>query len=104
MTTTSINTSSSSNSGAISSAGIGSGLDVTSILAGLMKGGEAPLWSLQTKAPSIQTTISAFGAVQSAVSTFRDAVRTLALPSTWQATTGTSADSTPATIVTTPSA
>ncbi len=102
--TTSINTSSSSNSGAISSAGIGSGLDVTSIIAGLMKVESQPLTDLQTAATSIKTTISAFGAVQSAVSTFRDAVRTMALPSTWQATTGTSADSTAASIATTSSA
>jgi flagellar hook-associated protein 2 len=85
-------TTSISATGSISSAGIGSGLDVNSIIAGLMRVEQAPLIQLQTQETSIQSTISAFGAVQSAMSTFRDAVGALALPSTWNATASTSAD------------
>lgn len=81
-----------SSTGSVSSIGIGSGLDVASIITGLMKVERAPLTLLQAKATSIQSTISAFGAVNSAMSTFRDAAATLALPSTWNATTGTSAN------------
>jgi len=89
--TTSIST---TGSGSISAAGIGSGLDVNSIISGLMKVEQAPLTDLQTKATSIQTTISAFGEVKSALATFRDAAAALALPSTWNATSGSSSDST----------
>jgi len=85
-------TTSISTTGSVSSAGIGSGLDVNSIIDGLMKVEQAPLDQLQTKASSIQSTISAYGAIQSAMSTFRDSVAAIALPSTWNATTGTSAD------------
>ena len=85
-------TTSISTTGSVSSAGIGSGLDVNSIVDGLMKVEQQPLDQLQTKASSIKSTISAYGAIQSAMSTFRDAVAAIALPSTWNATTGTSAD------------
>jgi flagellar hook-associated protein 2 len=85
-------TTSISSTGSISSAGIGSGLDVSAIIAGLMKVEKLPLTDLEDKAESIQTSISAFGAVKSAMSSFRDAAAALALPSTWNATTGTSAD------------
>jgi flagellar hook-associated protein 2 len=87
-----------SSTGSISSAGIGSGLDVASIIAGLMKVEKLPLNSLEDKATSIQTTISAFGAVQSAMDTFRDAASALALPSTWNATLGNSSDSSAVTV------
>jgi flagellar hook-associated protein 2 len=81
-----------SSTGSVSSIGIGSGLDVTSIISGLMKVEQAPLTDLQNKATSIQSTISAFGTVTSDMSTFRDAAAALALPSTWNATTSTSAN------------
>lgn len=93
-------TTSISTTGSVSSAGIGSGLDVNSIITGLMKVEQAPLTQLQNKATSIQTTISAFGSIKSALSTFRDAVASLALPSTWNATTGTSSDTTAVTVST----
>ncbi|HWH82030.1 MAG TPA: flagellar filament capping protein FliD [Burkholderiaceae bacterium] len=91
-------TTSISTTGSISSAGIGSGLDVNSIIAGLMKVEQAPLTKLQSQATTIQTTISAFGAVQSAMAAFRDASSALALPSTWNATSATSADPTAVTV------
>ena len=93
-------TTSISTSGSVSSAGIGSGLDVNSIITGLMKVEELPLTSLQNQATSIKTTISAFGAIKAAMSTFRDASATLALPSTWNATTGTSSDSSSVSVTT----
>jgi flagellar hook-associated protein 2 len=86
--------------GSISSPGIGSGLDVNSIIAGLMKVEQAPLTQLKSQATSIQTTISAFGTVQSTMSSFRDAAAALALPSTWNATTGSSSDSSAVSVAT----
>ena len=76
----------------ISSAGIGSGLDVESIITKLMSIEKAPVVQLQTQASAIQTKISAFGSLQSAVSTFRDAAQGLTKSDTWGATTATSAD------------
>ena len=87
--TTSVNS-----TGSVSSAGIGSGLDVNSIISKLMEVENKPLTHLQTTASSIQTTISAYGAVKSAVAGFRDAALALTRPSTWSATTGASADPT----------
>src|ERR1700709_359538 len=78
--------------GTISSTGIGSGLDVNSIISKTMAVEDAPLTDLQNAATKIQTTISAFGAVQSALSSFRDASRALTAPSTWSAVPATSAD------------
>lgn len=83
-----------SSSGAISSVGIGSGLDVTSIISGLMKVEKVPLVNLESRAKGIQTTISSLGEVQSSLSAFRDAAAALALPSTWNATTGSSSNPT----------
>jgi len=91
-----------STTGSVSSAGIGSGLDVTGIISKLMTVESAPLTALQTKATGIQTKISAFAAVKSAISGFRDAARTLTNPSTWSATLGTSGD--PSTVTVVPSA
>jgi flagellar hook-associated protein 2 len=87
-------TTSISGTGAISSAGIGSGLDVNGIISKLMSVEQAPLTQLQTKAATIQTNISAYGAIKSAVSAFRDAASTLAQPTAWSATAGTSSDPT----------
>jgi len=81
-----------STTGSVSSAGVGSGLDVESIVTKLMEVEKAPLTALQTKATGIQTKVSAFAALKSAISTFRDAARALTTPSTWAATTGTSGD------------
>ncbi len=97
-------TTSISSSGSISSTGIGSGLDVSVIIDGLMKVEKLPLKDLTKAATTIQSTISAFGAVQSALATFRDAAASLALPSTFNATNGTSSDPSSVTVTTTANA
>lgn len=61
----------------ISSAGIGSGLDVTSIISKLMGVEQLPLTALQSQATSMQTKLSSFGQIQSLVGTFQDAARKL---------------------------
>lgn len=67
----------------ISSAGIGSGLDVNSIVTQLMAIERQPLAVLQTKATTIQSTVSEYGKIKSAVSTLRDLAAKLAGTSTW---------------------
>ena len=67
----------------ISSAGIGSGLDVNSIVTQLMAIEQQPLTALQTKATTIQSTVSEYGKIKSAVSTLRDLAAKLASTTTW---------------------
>ena len=74
----------------LSSAGIGSGLDVNSIVTALVKAESQPLVQLQSKATQIQTTISSWGKVQSYVSAMRDAARALTDPTLWTRTAGSS--------------
>jgi flagellar hook-associated protein 2 len=77
----------------ITSAGIGSGLDVNSIVTQLMAVEKAPLQQMQTAATQIQNQLSAFGKIQSFVSTLRDAAAKLASPTTWTSTSATPSDS-----------
>lgn len=76
----------------VSSAGIGSGLDVNSIITQLMAIEKQPLTSLQTKATTIQSTVSEYGKIKSAVSTLRDLSVKLASTTTWGQTTSTSSN------------
>lgn len=79
---------------AISSAGIGSGLDVAGIVNQLLNIERAPIRQLQTEAGKLQTQISAFGRVQSSLSTLRDASVKLTQADTWRAAKATSSDTT----------
>lgn len=81
-----------STTGTISSAGIGSGLDVDGIVTKLMAIEKRPLTLLQGTASDIQTKISAYGSLQSAESAFRDAALALATATTWTNTTASSSD------------
>jgi len=74
----------------ISSAGIGSGLDVNSIVSQLMAIERQPLTALETKATAIQSTVSEYGKIKSAVSTLRDLASKLASSTTWGQTTSNS--------------
>lgn len=76
----------------ISSLGVGSGLDAESIVTKLVALERRPISNLQTAASKIQTKISAFGQIQSAVSALRDAAQKLTNPSLWASTTATSSD------------
>ena len=76
----------------ISSSGIGSGLDVESIITKLMTIERQPVVDLQTKATTIQNQVSEFGKIRSAMSTFRDAAQKLTNLDTWALTTATSSD------------
>lgn len=78
----------------ISSAGIGSSLPVEDIITKLMSIEKQPITRLQSQASTIQTKISAFGQLQSALSTFRDSSLALTKATTWGATTAASSDAT----------
>jgi flagellar hook-associated protein 2 len=77
----------------ISSAGIGSGLDVNSIITQLMAIEQQPLTALQTKATTIQSTVSEYGKIKSTISTMRDLASKLASVTTWGQTTTNSTSS-----------
>jgi flagellar hook-associated protein 2 len=87
-------TTTTSSTGSISSAGIGSGLDVKSIISSLMAVEQQPLVSLQKKASSVQTEISAVGQIQSLTSTLGDKAHALTSLSLWTQTSSSSADPT----------
>jgi flagellar hook-associated protein 2 len=78
--------------GSISSAGLGSGLDVNSIVSGLMAVESQPLTLLQNTATSLTTQVSAFGQLQSLTSGMRDAAYALTSLSLWNQTTSSSSD------------
>jgi len=67
----------------ISSVGLGSGLDVKSIVSQLVALEKAPITALQTKEASIQTKIASFAQIKSLVATFSDAASKLSLDSGW---------------------
>lgn len=74
----------------ISSTGIGSGLDVNSIVEQLTALEKRPLVQLQSKAISIQTQLSAFGSIKSQIAALQDAASKLRLDSAWNGLTVTS--------------
>lgn len=76
----------------ISSPGIGSGLDVNAIVSQMMKIEQQPLQLLQTKASGIQTRISSYGQIKSAMAALYDAAKGLGDVGTWQAKQFTSGD------------
>jgi flagellar hook-associated protein 2 len=67
---------------AISSPGIGSGLDINGIISKLMQVEQQPFVKLTTKEASYQSKISALGSLQGAVSSLNSAVSALALSGT----------------------
>lgn len=79
--------------GTISSAGIGSGLDVSSIIDKLMATEQAPLTKLKTDASVMQTKLSAFGQMQSLLSGFRDTLAPLYTADNYALTSASSNDS-----------
>lgn len=81
-----------SNQGSLSSAGIGSGLDVNSIVTQLMAVESRPLNLLKTQADSINTKLSSFGKLQSYFAALRDKSADLSSAVIWSGTIGTSSD------------
>ncbi len=77
---------------AISSVGIGSGLEVETIVKQLVALESKPIAALQTKATGINTQISAFSQLKSQISNLQDQVDKLAKPATWLGNTLTSSN------------
>ncbi len=77
----------------LSSAGIGSGLDVTSIVSQLMAAAQAPMTTLTSKQASNKAQMSAYGTLSSGLANFQTTLKTLANASNLQAVTTTPDDS-----------
>lgn len=77
----------------ISSPGIGSGLDVNSIVSQLMSVESQPLTQLQTKEAKLQSQLSALGQVKSALSSFQSALSGLSDVKAFQAVKASASDS-----------
>jgi flagellar hook-associated protein 2 len=78
----------------ITSPGIGSGLDVSSIVSQLVAIERAPVTLLQTQATATQTKLSTYGTIQSQVSTLQDAAAKLGGSSSWDSVSASSSNST----------
>jgi flagellar hook-associated protein 2 len=80
--------------GKISSAGIGSGLDVNGIVTQLMALERRPIELLQGNKTKLNTQLSALGRIQSSLSALASAASKLNAPSNWSQTTVGSSDAT----------
>lgn len=79
---------------AITSAGIGSGLDVERIISQLTSLEKRPLMLLQGKVAEINTRMSTVGQIKAQVAALADAARKLSLDSSWSGVTLSSSNST----------
>ncbi len=79
---------------ALSSPGIGSGLDVNGLVSQLMALEQRPLTLLNTKEAQLQAQLSAFGSLKGALSGFQTAVAALASPAKFSAVKAGVADGT----------
>jgi flagellar hook-associated protein 2 len=76
----------------ISSPGVGSGLDINSIVKQLVEVEKQPLKTLQTKAAKLETQLSAFATVKSQLASLGDAASDLLSTDTWGAKTFSSSN------------
>ncbi len=88
----------------ISSAGVGSGLDVGSIVSQLVALEKKPLTALAQKATQVQTKLSAFGTVQSQVAALTDVATRISSSTAWAARNATSSNTSAATVTATSTA
>ncbi|HTP97457.1 MAG TPA: flagellar filament capping protein FliD [Burkholderiales bacterium] len=78
--------------GILASPGIGSNLDVNSIISGLMQAASAPVTTLQNREASYQATLTAYGTLKGAVSQFQGAMAGLANAAQFNSVTATPND------------
>lgn len=81
-----------SGTGTISSAGLGSSLDVSSIISALMAVERKPLEQLQSQAETMQTKLSSVGKVKSYFSELQTKANALTSTTLWSGTTATASD------------
>ncbi len=77
---------------AITSAGLGSGLDVESIITGLMNVEKRPLTNVTARKTSYESEISAYGTLKSSLSTFQSSLSALTTASKFNAQSVTSSN------------
>ena len=85
----------------ISSVGIGSGLDVKSIVSQLVALEKQPLKTLQAKASTFEAQVSAFAQIQSEFSALSDVAKRISAAGAWSARTASSSNTSAATITAT---
>ncbi len=78
--------------GSVSSTGIGSGLDVTTIISKLMAVEQLPMTQLQNQASAFNAKLSSVGKMQSYFSALQTKSNALTAPGMWSSTTATSSD------------
>jgi flagellar hook-associated protein 2 len=79
----------------ITSLGIGTnGLDTETLVTQLVQSQRTPIVQLQERTKGLQTQLSAYGKVQSALATLRDAAAKLTRPDSWAASVASSTDAT----------
>lgn len=76
----------------ISTAGIGSGLDVEGIVTKLMQVEAAPLSNFDKKTAAYQAKVSAFGTISGALSAFQNSLSGLSTPTSFQSVSSTSSN------------
>ncbi len=84
----------------ISSLGLGSGIDVESIITKMMAVERQPINDITQKTDGLKTKLSTYGQVQSALSTLRDASAKLTNPDTWAGSKATSSDTSAVSVTT----
>lgn len=78
----------------LSSPGIGSGLDVNSIISGLMAVEQRPIVALQKAEAKLQAKVSGFGQIQSLTSSLNDTLTALSNANTFTQTSASTSDAT----------
>jgi flagellar hook-associated protein 2 len=76
----------------ISGSGIGSSMNLSSLMSGLMSVESVPLLQLQAQEASVNTQVSAYGTLASALSTFQDSISELTYASSFQTLSAASSD------------
>ena len=84
---------STTSTGTLTSAGLGSGLDVNTIVSQLMAVEQRPLTLLSQKEASYQTQLTAYGTLKGALSSFQTTMQSLSTATKFQSQTATSGDS-----------
>ncbi|QPF73116.1 flagellar filament capping protein FliD [Roseateles sp. DAIF2] len=77
---------------AITQLGIGNNTNYESLIQGLMNAERTPITQLQKRTEGLQTQLSAYGKIQSAISALRDAAAKLTNIDSWAASVATSTD------------
>lgn len=89
-----ISSTSSPTSGPLASLGVGSGLDINSIVSKLMAVEQLPMTALQTKEASYQAKLSAYGTLTSSVSSLQSSLDALKASTLYSKLSATSSDGT----------